>query len=433
MKETIYIQGMHCASCEISIEKACESIEGINISHISAKTWTMDIEIHNKKNMSLLYQSIYDCWYQITKHKKDINKEKKLDKQVLIAIAIVGIVAFVFYKLDIQQYLPSSQGRFSLWIAISMGMVASISTCLAMVGSIVIGFSKYLVTSKWTIDQIKTQLLFQAGRIWWFFLLWWLLGLFGQAISPSLMVTTTLTIIVGIVVIRMWLHTLHMIPNITNLGFHLPKRRSKRMLTIKKPVFAPRIGAATFLLPCGFTISMQLIAINTSSFREGWLTMMFFAIGTAPVLFSLWIWSSYIKEKKIRFLHTILWTLIIFFWIFMITNGRRVVWSLRSRIDNQDNNQMISRYERKEIGHNGLYLVPEIITLTAGEDYELIITPSDDGKWCMSSLTIPKISREINVIKKNIPITYKIYNLKKGTYYVVCGNMGMYQWKIIAQ
>ncbi|NCP77121.1 sulfite exporter TauE/SafE family protein [bacterium] len=41
-------------------------------------------------------------------------------------------------------------------------------------------------------------------------------------------------------------------------------------------------GALTFFLPCGFTLAMQAYAITTGSFITGALTMMAFALGTAP-------------------------------------------------------------------------------------------------------------------------------------------------------
>jgi plastocyanin domain-containing protein len=85
------------------------------------------------------------------------------------------------------------------------------------------------------------------------------------------------------------------------------------------------------------------------------------------------------------------------------------------------------------VGHNGLNTVPEVITLTAWKNYELVITPTDNGKWCMVSLTIPGLDRGVNRIIKWQPITYKFTNIQKGTYTIVCWTMGMYQGKIIVQ
>lgn len=38
MKKIIYIQGMHCISCEMTIKKSSETIDGVKVEHISAKT-----------------------------------------------------------------------------------------------------------------------------------------------------------------------------------------------------------------------------------------------------------------------------------------------------------------------------------------------------------------------------------------------------------
>ena len=52
-----------------------------------------------------------------------------------------------------------------------MGIIASVSTCLAIVGSIVIGFSEFADTNQGTRKHVKTQLSFHAGRVGGFFLL----------------------------------------------------------------------------------------------------------------------------------------------------------------------------------------------------------------------------------------------------------------------
>jgi sulfite exporter TauE/SafE len=95
----------------------------------------------------------------------------------------------------------------------------------------------------------------------------------GKTLQISLGATAILTIIVGIVVLYMGLHMLGFVPSITKFGFSLPKSWSKNILTVKNPAFAPIIGMLTFFLPCGFTQSMQLLAINGGGFLQGGLIM----------------------------------------------------------------------------------------------------------------------------------------------------------------
>lgn len=439
MKKKIHIQWMHCASCEMLIKRSSEKINGVKVVNISSKQWTMDVDIPDEKLIPLINQCISDAGYKVI-NENQVKSAPKIDwKELLQSTIIVWVLAFVFYKLDIIQYVPSVGDKLSFGVALLMGLIASVSTCLAIVGSIVIWFSQYWDKQIWTKHHIRTQLAFHIWRIGWFFILWWLLWLIGQVVAISLTGTTILTIIVGIVVLWMWLHLLNILPNITSLWFHLPKSWSEKTLTTKNPIFAPLIGALTFFLPCGFTLSMQLIAVNTSNFRQWWLAMAIFALWTAPVLFAVWLWSSYIKDlgsakgNKFKLLHTIIWTLIVFFGIFMITNGRRMFGWLSTFSNNVQSSNFTGQYERIEIWHDGLNLVPEIITLTAGKNYELIITPSNNGRWCMVNLTIPGLDRSINGIIKNQPIVYKFNNIKSWKYNVVCWTMWMYQWQIIVK
>ena len=432
IKKTIYIKGMHCASCEMLVKQASEAIDGIKVEYISANKWVMQIVMLDEKKLPEIHQCICDAWYKVLDEEE--KTANKIDlKNILSSVVIVAILAFIFFKLDVVQYLPSVGDKLSLGVALLMGIIASVSTCLAIVGSIVIGFSEYGDQEKGTQQHIKTQLSFHAGRIGWFFLLWGILGLIWKAMAISLTTTTILTIFVGIVVLWMGLHLLHILPNITSLWFHLPKSWSEKTLTTKNPVFAPLIGALTFFLPCGFTLSMQLIAIKTGNFWLGGLAMAVFALWTAPVLFAVGLGSSYIKEKKFKLLHTIIGTLIVFFGVFMIMNWRRLLWWLSGFNNTNQNITFTGEYQKINIWFDGLALVPEVTTLSAGGNYELTVTPSDNGKWCMTTETIPGLDRRVNTIIKGHPIIYKFTNIKKGSYNVVCWTMGMYQGKIIVQ
>lgn len=121
-------------------------------------------------------------------------------------------------------------------------------------------------------------------------------------------------------------------------------------------------------------------------------------------------------------LHAVIGTFIVFFGIFMIMNGRRLLGGLTTTT-NTTNTTYTGEYERIEVGHDGLHLVPEIITLTAGKNYELVITPSSNGRGCMVTLTMPGLDNSVNSIVKDKPIIYKFTAIKAGKYDVVCGTM----------
>ena len=81
------------------------------------------------------------------------------------------------------------------------------------------------------------------------------------------------------------------------------------------------IGAATFVLPCGFTQSMQLYTLTTGSFLEGALTMTVFALGTLPVLALLSFSSLSIKKMQTGVFYKAAGLVVIFFGVFNLMNS----------------------------------------------------------------------------------------------------------------
>ncbi|MFZ5391042.1 MAG: sulfite exporter TauE/SafE family protein, partial [Patescibacteria group bacterium] len=63
---------------------------------------------------------------------------------------------------------------------------------------------------------------------------------------------------------------------------------------------AALLGAATFFLPCGFTQAMQFYTLSVKDFWQGGLTMLFFALGTLPVLWLLSFSSFNLQSKSWR-------------------------------------------------------------------------------------------------------------------------------------
>lgn len=90
-------------------------------------------------------------------------------------------------------------------------------------------------------------------------------------------------------------------------------------------------------------------------------------------------------------------------------------------------------YETVNVWHSAYALVPETVTLVAGKNYKLIITPTEDGAGCMNTMTVAALDSNVYPLKKGVPVTIVINNAKAGTYEVVCGSMGMHQGNIVIQ
>ena len=82
------------------------------------------------------------------------------------------------------------------------------------------------------------------------------------------------------------------------------------------------MGALTFFLPCGFTITAQTIALLSGSWIQGALMMGFFALGTAPMLLFIGLSSVkfFSKNGVSEIFSKVAGFLVIFFALFNIIN-----------------------------------------------------------------------------------------------------------------
>lgn len=437
MKKIIHIKGMHCISCELILEKWLKKISWVELIMINHKKWLLEVNYEDKVQYKKVVTLIEKSWFKVEEKWKSKSSYKWNDfLSNIIAILIVVILFMTTKIFDLYSYLPettsmSYSSAFLVWV------IASISTCLAITGGIIIGFSRYLDSSQWTRWHIKVQLWFQIWRILWFFLLWWILWLLWEVFSLSFSFTWILTFVVWFLLLYMGLNILKVVPSISKFGIHMPKGIVSKIEKLGQPKYAPIVWALTFFLPCWFTQTMQLLAVSTWGFWTGWFVMMIFALWTAPVLFSVGLWSSYFKEKNFTILNKVIWAIVIFFWIFTISNAynllnfslvsKPVNYSEKSQTINNEN----SNLQIINVWHDGWSTDPSIIELKAGWNYKLIITPTSDWKGCMSTQAIPTLSKNTSYVKKWVPIEYEIYNAQAWTHNIVCTSMWMKQWKIV--
>lgn len=426
---------MHCKSCEVLLENSLKDIHWVKVNKIDSKSWTLDIDITEDKVLYDVEKQISKSWFSVEQDKKNT----KNDINDYLTIIIIALILLIFYFILRNFELFSFLWNFkevTIWVAIITWIVASVSSCLAITWWIIVWFSRYIDNSKWIWSHIKVQWSFHLWRIIWFTIMGWLLWLFWWFLWFSAWVYNILLIIAWIVMFYMWLNILKVVPSITQFWVSMPKKLSQKILNIKNPVFAPIVWALTFFLPCWFTQSMQIIAVSSWSFASWAMIMWAFALWTLPVLFLVWIWSSYVKDKKFNLLNKIVWVFIIFFAISILRWASNLI-SFSSNSTNTTNQEITnidtSNLVEINVWHNGNNLEPETINLEYWKNYKLVITPTHDWIWCMITMIIPQINNTVNTIKKWIPIEYNLVNLNKWTYRVVCGTMWMYQWEIVVQ
>lgn len=284
---TLHVTGMHCAACPVLIESELTDLPEISTAKASLKHNTVEVMGHfGDKTLEHVAE---DLTAVLKRHGYTFSLERRqhakrwADFSLAIPIAGGFIALFiVLQKLGIVNLVTGSHVTYGT--AFVIGLIASVSTCMAVVGGLVLSMSASFAKEG---DKVRPQLLFHAGRLASFFVLGGAIGAFGSAFALGATGTFILSLVVAIILLILGLNLLDVFPWAKKLQPTLPSFVGKHVHELKNvnhtltPLLA---GVATFFLPCGFTQSMQIYALTTGSFFTGALTMSAFALGTLPML-----------------------------------------------------------------------------------------------------------------------------------------------------
>ncbi len=294
-----HVEGMHCASCVSFIEKTLLGKGGVTAAHVDLAKHTVmilgDLPDDQKDFADQLTEYISGNGYRLSLEK---GKTQKNYREFLIAIpaALVFISAFLLLQQFGFVHLLGS-GKVNYATAFFIGLLASVSTCLAVVGGIVLSFS---ATAAKQGEHWRSQAMFHVGRLGGFFLLGGVIGILGGVFQLGIVGTGVLGLIVALVMLFLGVSLLDIFPTAKKFIPSMPKAFADRVhhVSTSSHILAPMlVGMGTFFLPCGFTQSMQVYALSTGSFVTGAFTMLFFAFGTLPVLAALSFGAYEISHK----------------------------------------------------------------------------------------------------------------------------------------
>ncbi len=283
---TLHVSGTHCASCKILIEDVLNDQDYISSAQVDLKNQTLRIETVSEKSpeelADLLTEKVKPNGYTVSVERVLIEKQK--DDVIWKALPIGLVFLILFFVLQKSGLLNLGIGGTTTpATSFIIGLIASVSSCLAVVGGLVLSLSAKI--SQDNVSDTKTFMLFHIGRLVSFALLGGVLGLVGSAIGISFTFTAILGIIASIV---MLLLGLNLIGVFKKNKVALPSGIFNFFRKIEHKTLTPLIvGFATFFLPCGFTQSMQVVALSSGSFISGLLIMLAFALGTLPMLLLL--------------------------------------------------------------------------------------------------------------------------------------------------
>lgn len=306
-KEQVYsVKGMHCASCEILIEKKLLGIEGVKSVEASTNKGIVVVEYQGEKPMphklnKLFQEENYTFFDNQIKNESNPQKGKNGLNPTLVAfnIALFIVIGFLFLnKAGISGFLNVSS-KSSLFSFFGLGLLAGLSSCAALVGGIILSMSKQwsdlYSKEQTTVQKLQPHIMFNIGRVASYAVLGGVLGIIGSRLQISFQFTSFLVIAISFLMMALGLQMLG-VKAFRRFQFALPKSATRYIANennFKGKQMPFIMGALTFFLPCGFTITAQGMALLSGSAVQGSLIMGAFALGTVPSL--LFIGLSSVK------------------------------------------------------------------------------------------------------------------------------------------
>lgn len=314
------IQGMTCLSCKNLIERTLAKTAGILTATVDFQKERADVaydsEIISHKE---IIRVIDDLGYKASEY-----ADRSLDifVKTTTSVAIIAALFIIIQRFDLLNFLVPSQlaqSGMGYGMLFVIGLITSVH-CIAMCGGINLSQS-ISAKSEGNTDTrnannggascisfktFQASFLYNAGRVISYTVIGAVLGLVGSFFGaaggiPSLF-QGLLKIAAGVVMVAMGANMLGLI-SLPSFRIPLPRVISRSLGANRSATSTPFIvGLLNGFMPCGPLQSMQIIALASANPLVGGLSMLFFSLGTTPLMLGF---GSLISALGVRFKKTV--------------------------------------------------------------------------------------------------------------------------------
>jgi sulfite exporter TauE/SafE len=252
---------------------ALGKMDGVKTVRVDYASGRAEIESKRPLDREQLQSALQNLGYELS------NGSDELTRAASLLVIILGLTVILDRLGLLNRLVPQQLGTsgMSYGLFFVTGLLTSVH-CVAMCGGI--NLSQSLPgRGKWS------ALLYNAGRVVSYTLVGALLGAAGYllgggsfAVSPLLQGAVKL--LAGAFMLLAGINLLGLFPALRRLRLPLPKLHGSSRLPFV-------IGLLNGLMPCGPLQAMQLAALGTGNPLNGALSMLFFSLGTVPLMLGL--------------------------------------------------------------------------------------------------------------------------------------------------
>ncbi len=327
-KVNLSIAGMTCASCEVLLERKFKKVPGVEKVVVNHSTGKAELYCSREPSLPELQEPVSADGYKVSLAETTSGTSKKREYMEIGAIFLILIGAYLFLKrFDLIPSTFSVTDNVSYGVAFGMGVVAAVSTCLAITGGLLVAVSAKYAENHPELNgyqKFKPHLYFNIGRVVSYTLLGAGVGALGSLFTLSSTVTGIMTIVISVIMILLGFQLLGIFPWIRRFQPKMPKFIAHRIYdssTADNPAAPFLFGGLTFFLPCGFTQALQLYVLSQGNVVTGAVTMLAFSLGTLPALLSLGAISSFVKGTFKHYFLKVAGVLVVLLGILSIGSG----------------------------------------------------------------------------------------------------------------
>lgn len=137
---TLYVNGMHCKACTIFIKDIVKKIDGVESIEVHLSEGKIDLSLHDRydETTASLAKRINPL---LKPHGYSLNSAKIKEpynwQDLVLAIIISLALLFAFVtvqRLGLIDFVSSTGMKRSYGTSFTIGLIASVSSCLAVVG-----------------------------------------------------------------------------------------------------------------------------------------------------------------------------------------------------------------------------------------------------------------------------------------------------------
>lgn len=398
MQKEFKIYGMHCASCEKLITKEVTKIKGVKEFKVSYNSGKATINATPKayarvlrKIKSLGYSvkdNIMNDSYGLT---ISVNVNSLKQFSLIAALVIVVIGGLWLMQNSVGFSIPAEASYALLFIT---GLMVGFH-CIGMCGGFLMSCS--------TKGRTKAVLTYGIGKLISYTVIGGLFGFIGSLIEFTPLIRGIAGVVAGLFL---------MTYGLSNLGFGFLKRiripmpaRLNRFIAKKSDKNKPFITGLLngLMIACGPLQAMYIYAAGTGNMIQGALSLLFFGLGTLPVMLSFGFLTSYISSKATHKIIRASGALMIVLGLLMLNYGLALTGTgldFNTLTQNLDSNQQGIQLD------NGYQIIRMNVTASGWNPNKFVLKAGVPVKWiingkeitsCNNAIQVPKLGLQFNI------------------------------------